>query len=633
MNRIVAMSIRSQLFLIALIVAIPAACIIIFSGINLRNEAMSEARIQTQKVADRIASDQHNLVVAAQQLLTALAQLPDVTSHNAVGIQPILSEILKLNPQYANIFIADNAGYVWTQGAQAKPVNVTDRRYFMNALASGQFSSGEYIISKAIKKPVLNFASPLKDKKGEFIGVIGVAFNLDYYGRTMEKLEVPHRMNFLLVDHRGTVLFRSINAAQIAGNQDRPELFMHMQSKTDGDTFIDRGNDGVKRFMTFRKLSLKGEALPYMYIRVGIPVDMVLSEANMALMYSLILFTLFLMSAFFLSGLIGKRSIADRLALLKMASKRLADGDLQTRASDLVSGGELGELALAFDGMAEQIALRELSLFDKTAEQDTILQNAIVGVAFVKERRFSRVNRKMEQMFGYDRNEMDQLSTELIYPSHEAFEQAGKAAYASLAEGKAYFLELTMKRKDGSCFWASLSGQAVDRSEIGKGSIWILQDITKRKRAEEELHKSEERYRELVENANSIILRWDMQGNITFLNEYGLNFFGYTEAEIIGKNVMGTIVPKAARDGADLERMIEGICLHPAAYEKNENENICKDGRRVFINWSNKPIHNVSGDYIGILSVGNDVTYRRQIESQLQKSLTEKETLLRELYH
>ena len=55
--------------------------------------------------------------------------------------------------------------------------------------------------------------------------------------------------------------------------------------------------------------------------------------------------------------------------------------------------------------------------------------------------------------------------------------------------------------------------------------------------------ESEEKYRELVENANSIILKWDKRGNITFFNEFAQRFFGYSENEIIGKSVIGTIVP------------------------------------------------------------------------------------------
>src|SRR5258706_12848897 len=51
-------------------------------------------------------------------------------------------------------------------------------------------------------------------------------------------------------------------------------------------------------------------------------------------------------------------------------------------------------------------------------------------------------------------------------------------------------------------------------------------------------------YRELVQSANTIVLRWDLEGRVTFLNEFGLEFFGYTSDELIGRSVVGSIVPE-----------------------------------------------------------------------------------------
>ncbi|MRR38153.1 PAS domain S-box protein, partial [bacterium] len=60
-------------------------------------------------------------------------------------------------------------------------------------------------------------------------------------------------------------------------------------------------------------------------------------------------------------------------------------------------------------------------------------------------------------------------------------------------------------------------------------------DITERMEAEKSIQESERRYRELVENANSIILRWNPRGEITFMNEFGLRFFGYNKDELLGR--------------------------------------------------------------------------------------------------
>src|SRR5690606_9304158 len=102
-----------------------------------------------------------------------------------------------------------------------------------------------------------------------------------------------------------------------------------------------------------------------------------------------------------------------------------------------------------------------------------------------------------------------------------------------------------------------------------------------------DLRAEEEQYRTLVQSANSIILRFDTRGNIIFINEYALKFFGFDTEEIIGQNVVGTIVPEYGSNGEDLAFKIRDLALHPEKYEVTENENTKRDGSRVWIAWTN----------------------------------------------
>jgi PAS domain S-box-containing protein len=164
-----------------------------------------------------------------------------------------------------------------------------------------------------------------------------------------------------------------------------------------------------------------------------------------------------------------------------------------------------------------------------------------------------------------------------------------------------------------------------DSSGHSTGFRGVVRDVTERRLAEEALRESEEKYRELVENANSIILRRDTEGKITFFNEFAQKFFGYTENEIIGKNLRGTIFPDTESSKRDLGKLAESLQQDPERHFVSEDENILRNGNTVWIAWTYKPIFDGNGKLTEVLCIGNDITElkraeqeKKHLESQLQ---------------
>ncbi len=153
--------------------------------------------------------------------------------------------------------------------------------------------------------------------------------------------------------------------------------------------------------------------------------------------------------------------------------------------------------------------------------------------------------------------------------------------------------------------------------DAGSATEELLSELQALRARNAALEESEKRYRELVESANSIIIRWDMEGNLTFFNEFAEKLFGYSESEVLGRNVVGTIVPPSESTGRDLAAMVDDILKRPERYELNVNENIRNNGERVTIAWTNRAICDERGEAVEILSVGNDITERRRAEKDL----------------
>jgi len=162
----------------------------------------------------------------------------------------------------------------------------------------------------------------------------------------------------------------------------------------------------------------------------------------------------------------------------------------------------------------------------------------------------------------------------------------------------------------------------VDESGNATGLVGALTDITERMRMEEAVRESEVKYRELVENANSIILKLDMEGRVTFFNEFAQKFFGFTQEEILGKSIVGTIVPESESTGRDLAVFIRELVRNPGQYARNENENVTKGGDRVWVGWTNQALRDEdTGEDLGVLCVGSDVTAQKIAQMQRDEAL------------
>jgi PAS domain S-box-containing protein len=173
--------------------------------------------------------------------------------------------------------------------------------------------------------------------------------------------------------------------------------------------------------------------------------------------------------------------------------------------------------------------------------------------------------------------------------------------------------------------WAKITGLVAGIAlllSIG-GSFLLKSQVNRRTRELREINQalnaSEQKYRELVMLANSIILRFGCDGRVTFLNEFGQRFFGYREEEITGRSVMETIVPAVESSGRNLGSLMEDIIADPEKFEHSINENLRRGGDRVWIDWRNRMVFDKEGKLTEILSIGSDITNRVAAERKIHR--------------
>jgi PAS domain S-box-containing protein len=244
--------------------------------------------------------------------------------------------------------------------------------------------------------------------------------------------------------------------------------------------------------------------------------------------------------------------------------------------------------------------------------------NAPIGMCLTKSlARYLKVNRALCEMLGYSEEEL--LATTFADLSHpdDLPLQWDYTRQLLAGEISSYQLEKRYIHKRGHIVW----GQTIvsilhDAKGVPLGFLAEIQDITERKQAEAALRASEERYRDLFENANDIIFEHDLDGLLRSVNRAGEQLTEYTRGELQGMDVMRLIAPSdQERARWEMQRRIAGEAASPF-----EIRLVTKEGREVTLEVNSRVLYR-HGALVGMEGICRDITERKRIEQQLQQAM------------
>ncbi len=242
------------------------------------------------------------------------------------------------------------------------------------------------------------------------------------------------------------------------------------------------------------------------------------------------------------------------------------------------------------------------------AEQKAVLENDLVGIVRVKNRAVLWANPAFETMLGYGRGELVGKSSRQNYPTREAYEALGAAAYPVLAAGGIYRDQVEHVRKNGEHIWIDLSGAMLDR-DSGE-SLWAFIDITERKEAESRLQLAAS----VFTHAREGIMITAADGNIIDVNEAFSRITGYDHDEVLGRN------PRFLKSGHHDSDFYRDMwqSLQAQGYWYGEVWNRNKSGDIFAAMQAVSAVRDGAGNTLQYVSLFSDITPIKEHERQLE---------------
>jgi len=554
---------------------------------------------------------------------------------------------------YKGMIISNNEGFVTvaTLGEELG-VNVSQKDFYRQSISGkiyvSDVSPSEVPIEnemgmKEVSVPSLFISAPLKDRNGIVTGVVASRIDFSSLSKLMRNLKLGKTGETYLVNKDGYMITESRFADHLREMgliKKRCSLELKLidpgtGSLTKSVALCVAGNDGFdgKGYKDYTGLTVLGVWRWLPEFGWGVIAEIDRDEGygvayNLSFIVTSVLLVMvfpIVISAFFVS-----RGFSVRVSKLKEVTEKVAGGDFTQRV-DIKSDDEIGILANSFNTMAaalndktKEIAVSEKryrELFNSIKEGIYISEPGVEGV-------FTFINQAGAELLGYGRPE-EVIGTKVknIYVDPED----RRRLCEKLEKDSVWrdFVSLC-KRKNGESFYAERTSNLIrDEKGTSVGIIGAFRDISQRKKAELEITESEKRYRALFASLKEGVYQSDAEvdGVFTWINQAGAEILGYkSPEEVIGKKVKDIFYVNPNDRATVIERLKkEGVWKGFVSFCKRKN------GEQFYMERTSNLVVDEKGKPVRIDGIFRDITERKKLEEELQKSERHHRQLLNSL--
>ena len=313
---------------------------------------------------------------------------------------------------------------------------------------------------------------------------------------------------------------------------------------------------------------------------------------------------------------VGKARTKDgRLIDVEVSSSAIKDGDKIIGSRDIIRD------------ITERMLIEE-ALREREEQYRNIIEysNDMIWI-LDPEGNFQFFNKRSEEMSGH---RLEDWKAKSFIPLiiEDDLPNAIEVFHKTMS-GQPQQYEVSIKKIDGSILILSVNTAPIYSKGNVVGSVSFGRDITQRKRAEEELRKRDRQQKAILNNIPDMAWLKDKESRYIAANEAFAASCGVSPEELVGKTDLD-LWPK---DLAEKYRDDDRDVMESGKQKQLEEPLTNIEGKKTWVETIKTPIYNDEGEVIGTTGIAHDITVRKKAEEQIEKSLREKEVLLREVYH